>query len=77
MRLAVFALAGTTLLDAASGLAHAQSAPCANAPAYGNDTAAGGFVKVNGISIYYESHGTGSVWSCTRRSLPAADRLML
>ena len=32
---------------------------CPEAPSYGNDTNAGHFAKVNGISLYYEIRGDG------------------
>lgn len=36
------------------------SSLCAALPSYGSDANAGGFVRVNGIRLYYEVHGGGS-----------------
>ena len=33
--------------------------PCPGAPAYGDNAAASGIAKVNGIALYYESYGQG------------------
>jgi pimeloyl-ACP methyl ester carboxylesterase len=46
----------------ASSPAHAQAAAqrCPEAPVYGNDPVAGRFAQVNGVSLYYETHGSGA-----------------
>src|SRR5581483_1419045 len=36
------------------------AAQCSDAPPYGDNTAASGRVKVNGVSLYYESYGQGA-----------------
>src|SRR5437870_805368 len=38
--------------------AQTSPTPCPDAPQYGNDRS-GHFVKVNGISVYYETYGQG------------------
>jgi pimeloyl-ACP methyl ester carboxylesterase len=44
-----------------STIAGAQTSPCKSSVSYGNNAAAGHFVAVNGIRLYYEIYGSGPV----------------
>lgn len=53
-------MCGLVLLVLSPAVVAAQTTPpCPDAPAYGHDAKAGRVVKVNGISLYYESYGNG------------------
>ena len=61
MKAVILAFATLVCLLAPSPV-HAQQAAqrCPEAPPYGNDPVAGHFAQVNGISLYYETHGNGA-----------------
>lgn len=48
------------LLSAGVAIAQTPAGPCPDAPVYGDNAAASGRAKVNGISLYYESYGQGA-----------------
>ena len=53
-------ICGLVLVVFSPAVVAAQTVPpCPQAPTYGNDAKAGHVAKVNGISLYYESHGNG------------------